>query len=111
MELQKHVWKELASISEQVIKANEWQRTAELEEHLATLEEVISVTANGKRSSEPTSTLVSDDLIFNLDSKRWAGTAAERLLSQKILLTIQAAYALKASAEDTLELVEGVLLK
>jgi len=51
-------------------------------------------------------------------SKKWgragipgAGGGAERLLGQKILLTMKAAYATGASAEDTLELVEGVLLK
>jgi hypothetical protein len=114
--LQQTIFQELASISEQSMRADEWHRTAQLEEYLTTLQEVLSVTTNGKRDlnvngDDATSPLVMDELILNLDSNRWAGGGAERLLGQKILLTMKAAYATGASAEDTLELVEGVLLK
>ena len=47
--LQQHIWKELASISEQVMKADEWHHMAELEEHVARLPEALASATNGKQ--------------------------------------------------------------
>jgi hypothetical protein len=50
-------------------------------------------------------------LVFNLESNKWAGTKSERLQSQKILLTSKAAVAAGASAQELLNMLEGILLK
>jgi hypothetical protein len=111
--LQQHIWKELASISKQSMRANEWHRTAQLEEYLTTLQEVLSSTTNGKldlSGIDGTQPLVMDKKIMsNMQSKKWA--IKEQLLGQKILLTMKAAYATDTSAEDTYILVEGLLRK
>jgi hypothetical protein len=120
--LQQHIWKEIGLILETVLEAEKQRKRVELttsrKQHVATLEELLSVTTNGKMALTVTSSqaaqpieVSNQKLVFNLESNKWNGTRSERLLSQKILLTMKAAVATGASALDTLELVEGLLLK
>lgn len=120
--LQQHIWKEIEVILQKSVEADKRRKQIEsatsYEQHVATLEQLLSVATNGKMAlavaSDQTGQPIEVNdkkLVFNLQSNKWAGTASERLQNQKILLTMRAALATGASAQDALGLIEGLLLK
>ena len=119
--LQYHIWKELDSILEKSIQANARRQKAksatELKQHVADLEQLVSSATNGKLDLTVTANdavepieVNEKKLVFNVESKKWAGTESEQLLGQKILLTTKAAVAAGASTQDVLQLLEGIVL-
>jgi len=120
--LQQQIWKEIGVIWQQSASADKRRKQIEsatsLKQHVATLEQLLSVATNGKmalavasdQTAQPME-ISKQKLVFNLESNKWTGTQNERLLGQKILLTMRAALATGASAQDTLGLVEDLLLK
>ncbi|MGB0388036.1 MAG: ATP-binding protein [Ardenticatenaceae bacterium] len=120
--LQQHIWKEIGVILQQSVEADKRRKQIEsatsYEQHVATLEQLLSAATNGKMAlavaSDKTGQAmeVNDKkLVFNLESNKWSGTQSERLLGQKILLTMRAALATGASGQEALGLVEALLLK
>ena len=119
--LQQHLLGECEWILRKSIEANERRKRAERQQHLATVEKLVSSATNGKlglniatsEESEAAQAVSVDDkrLVFNPDPSRWTGSKAEQLLGQKILLTTKAAVATGASTQDLLNLLENILLK
>ena len=120
--LQQHIWEEIGIILQTAALADKRRKQLEsatsLKQHVATLEQLLSAATNGKMalavaSDQTAQPMAINDkkLVFNLESNKWNGTQSERLLSQKILLTMKAALATGVSAQETLGLVEGLLLK
>jgi hypothetical protein len=105
--LQDAIFQELRAISSSVIEADK-----------ATLEKIVTSATNGKvglslvaeQAAQPIA-LDNGRLLFNPESNKWAGSTAERLQSQKILLSTKAAVAAGASTQELVELLEGMLLK
>ncbi len=120
--LKQHIWKELEAILQKSIEADKLCEKVKAgharKDHLAELSTLLSRAANGKLNLTTTTNGAThpvevhhNSLVFDLESDKWAGTKSERLLGQKILLTMKAAAATGASTQDTLTLVEGLLLK
>lgn len=120
--LQHQIWKELRAISSSIVEVEQRRKKAqfamEQEQHVATLEKMVSSATNGKvdltvttdQTAQPIE-LDNGRFVLNPESDRWSGSTAEQRKNQKILLSTKAAVAAGASTQELVELLEAMLLK
>jgi hypothetical protein len=113
--LQQHIWRELEAILQKSMEADKRHQkvkaAASRKQHVAQLSKLVSRATNNKLGLTYTTNgatkpveVNNNQLVFDLESDRWAGTKAERLLSQKVLLTASAGVAAGGSAEEILQM-------